>query len=70
MPHKRDIAADFEKFHAYCSTTLLPGTAGPSGFQTVPIDTDLSFFFRPYQRFTTPREKKTPENMLVKMPKQ
>ena len=30
----------------------------------------LSFFLRPYQRLTKPREKNTAENMLVRMPMQ
>ncbi|MNV64621.1 hypothetical protein D3C71_1572720 [compost metagenome] len=34
------------------------------------MDTLLSFFLRPYQRLTKPREKNTAENMLVKMPMQ
>ena len=36
----------------------------------VPMETLFNFFWRPYHRLTTPREKNTPENMLVKMPKQ
>ena len=36
----------------------------------MPIDTVFSFFCRPYHKFTTPREKNTPENMLVIIPKQ
>ena len=42
----------------------------PSGRQTVPMETALSFFLRPYQRFTRPREKNTAENMEVRMPMQ
>ena len=34
------------------------------------MDTVLSFFWRPYQRLTRPREKNTEENMLVTMPRQ
>ena len=45
-------------------------TASASGRHTVPMDTDLSFFCRPYQRFTRPREKNTAENIEVKMPMQ
>jgi len=45
-------------------------TDEPSARHTVPMDTPLSFFWLPYQRFTKPREKNTAENMLVKMPMQ
>src|SRR6185369_17669269 len=41
-----------------------------SGRHTVPMDTVLSFFLRPYQRLTRPREKNTAENMDVRMPRQ
>ena len=34
------------------------------------MDTLLSFFCRPYQRLTRPRENTTAENMLVRMPMQ
>ena len=34
------------------------------------METVLSFFCLPYHKFTTPREKNTPENMLVRMPRQ
>src|SRR5690606_18122889 len=51
---------------------LPSATAVPSvlGRHTVPIDTDLSFFFWPYQKFTRPREKNTAENIEVTMPMQ
>src|SRR5688572_6935374 len=44
------------------------GVVSVLGFQIVPIETPLSFFLRPYQRFTRPREKKTAENIEVTMP--
>ena len=63
-----------KKFHdaapLYALSSIVAGSAEPSGRQTVPIDTDLSFFWRPYQRLTKPREKNTAENILVKIPKQ
>ena len=34
------------------------------------METALSFFLRPYQRFTSPREKNTAENIEVRMPMQ
>ena len=46
--HERDVFADFEKFHdaapLYALSSVVAGSAEPSGRQTVPIDTDLSFF--------------------------
>ena len=36
----------------------------------MPIDTLLSFFLPPYQKFTMPREKNTAENIEVTMPRQ
>ena len=41
-----------------------------AGFHTWPIDTDLSFFCRPDQRLTRPRENITAENIEVRMPRQ
>ena len=38
--------------------------------QTWPIEIFCNFFFLPYQRLTMPREKKTAENIEVKIPKQ
>ena len=51
---------------------LRPCAAGgvAPGFQICPIDTDFSFFWRPYQRFTSPRENITAENIDVRMPRQ
>ena len=46
------------------------GAVPPSGRQTWPIETDFSFFLRPYHRLTRPREKKTDENIDVMMPRQ
>lgn len=40
------------------------------GFQIVPIEMDASFFFLPYQKFTTPRETNTDENIEVRIPRQ
>ena len=40
------------------------------GFHTWPMDTLLSFFWRPYQRLTRPRENTTAENIEVRMPRQ
>src|SRR5689334_10252029 len=48
---------------------VLAGTLAP-GFQTWPIETDLSRFWRPYQRLTRPRENSTAENIEVMMPRQ
>ena len=46
--HEGNVFADFEKFHdaapLYALSSVVAGTAAPSGRQTVPIDTDLSFF--------------------------
>src|SRR5450830_1022629 len=39
------------------------------GTQTVPIDSDCSFFLRPYHRLTTPRDTKTAENIEVRIPR-
>ena len=36
----------------------------------MPMETAFSFFLRPYQRFTRPREKNTAENIEVRMPMQ
>jgi hypothetical protein len=40
------------------------------GLPDLPMDTLLSFFWRPYQRLTRPREKNTAENIEVRMPRQ
>src|SRR6185312_9186759 len=53
---------------AVSSSAGMPGLPPP--FQTCPISTDLSFFWRPYQRLTRPREKNTAENIEVRMPRQ
>jgi hypothetical protein len=34
------------------------------------METAFSFFWRPYQRLTSPREKNTAENIEVRMPMQ
>ncbi len=39
------------------------------GFQTWPIETPFKRFWRPYQRFTRPRENTTAENIEVRMPR-
>jgi hypothetical protein len=63
VAHEGDVALD-PKGAAGCAGTLA------SGRQTWPMDTDLSFFWRPYQRFTRPRENITAENIEVRMPRQ
>src|SRR5690242_7278258 len=55
---------------ALSAASLVAGSDAPSGRQTWPIDTALSFFWRPYQRFTRPRENMTAENIEVRMPRQ
>ena len=52
------------------AVALTLGMAIDANVQTVPIDTPLSFFWRPYQRLTSPREKTTAENIEVRMPRQ
>ena len=51
----------------YSALVIAPSA---SGRHTVPMDTVLSFFLRPYQRLTRPREKNTAENIEVRMPMQ
>jgi hypothetical protein len=72
MAHERDIFANLKKFHDSSPYLVLVVEAETalSGVQIVPIDTDLSFFCRPYHKFTNPRENNTAENMLVKIPMQ
>src|SRR5690606_10082398 len=73
VPHERDVAADSEELHRGLRArgqSALAGVASPSGRHTVPTEMALSFFWRPYQKFTRPREKNTAENMLVTMPRQ
>ena len=70
--HERNVAADAEEFHGRCLPQVWLPVRRPlrPGFQTWPIDTLLSFFWRPYQRLTRPRENITAENIEVRMPRQ
>src|SRR6185369_11157561 len=70
MAHEGDVFTDAEKFHVVLLIYYLAlAEAWAPGTHTVPMDSDCSFFLRPYHRFTTPRETKTAENMEVRIPR-
>src|SRR5690606_38910722 len=67
VAHERDVALDPEEFHR-SAVRLRARQAAVSGFQICPIEIFVSLRWRPYQRFTRPREKNTAENIDVSSP--
>ncbi len=49
---------------------MTAGVVSGAGFQTCPMDTLFSRFWRPYQRLTRPRENITDDSIEVRMPRQ